>query len=416
MIRTAPIDVRAALQRLIAWQTSGMRLTPEQKRRYMLASSPARLQHFLSTSVVGIAMFNLFLITDWYMMRDVFDLAVKIRLGVLTPAVLLLVIGGHMARDWWLKHTAPWGTEIVAMVGTMSVSAALGVLLMTTGSDQLSLYRIGLVPILMFGNVVQRLPFGFALASSLFNLGVYAVSMAVRHDLVTPYKMVEVPLAVLLALVALYSLISNFNLEMDERQSFLQTERATKLRDELEQSNLNLHNMSLQDPLTGLANRRRFDAFVTALFERAPHATLSLGVWLVDVDHFKAFNDRYGHPAGDQCLRQVAQALSAALPPEHGLLARWGGEEFAVVLPDADQARCQAVGEALRRSVELLSMRHEASSTAPHVTISAGGALSASCRCIQDVEALLKLADEGLYQAKAQGRNRWAMAEASVAA
>lgn len=406
LIRTQPIDIQVAWRRLLAQQIGGMRLSPTQIERFNAASAPDRFRHFLISGVSALVLFNLFLVSDWYMVRDVFDLAVTVRLYMLTPAVLLLLLTGYVLWDWWLAHTPPWLTEALGMVGTMAVSASLGVVMLETHSEQLSMYRGGLVPILVFGNLVQRLRFRFALASTLFNVGVCVFTMIVRQDLPRPYEVIEVPLALLLMLVALYTLICNFNLELDERQRFLQTERAQALRSELEQSHRSLDEMSNLDPLTGLANRRRFDAYLAKEMPGVNATDTALALMLIDVDHFKAFNDRYGHPAGDQCLRHIAQTLKEAMPQQEGLLARWGGEEFAIVLPGANRQDALAAAESLRRAVEALRMRHEDSPTAGHVTISVGVAMLSQDGGQDAVRQLLARADQALYQSKQGGRNR----------
>lgn len=413
LIHTEPVNLRTAWRRLVEQQIDGMRLSPDQMQRFNAGSAPDRFRHFLLTGLGSLVLFNLFLISDWYMVPDVFALAIAARLYVLTPAVLALVVTGYVLRNWWLLHVPPWVMEVLGMVGTMAVSASLGVLMLTTQSEQLSIYRAGLVPILVFGNLVQRLRFRYALASTLFNLGVCVCTMVLRQDLSRPYAVVEVPLALLLALVAIYTLVSNFNLEMDERQRFLQTERAQALRTELEHSHRSLGDLSNRDPLTGLANRRRFDSYLNDALQALPASGCGLALVLIDVDHFKAFNDRYGHPAGDQCLRLIAQALTDALPPGPCLLARWGGEEFALVMPGTDAARAMKVAEALRAAVAALRMRHEASLTSDHVSISAGLAMLDR---VDDADAshaikrLLKQADHALYQSKQDGRNRCTMA------
>jgi diguanylate cyclase (GGDEF)-like protein len=133
------------------------------------------------------------------------------------------------------------------------------------------------------------------------------------------------------------------------------------------------------------------------------------------VDHFKAFNDHYGHPAGDQCLRLVARALQAALSHDQGLVARWGGEEFIVVLPDSNPARALAQAELMRKAVMRLAMRHEASSASDHVSVSIGVAEPALVRDEAAIDRLIRQADAALYQAKQQGRNRCVLTQVAEA-
>jgi diguanylate cyclase (GGDEF)-like protein len=132
-------------------------------------------------------------------------------------------------------------------------------------------------------------------------------------------------------------------------------------------------------------------------------------VLMVDVDHFKKYNDRYGHPAGDECLRQVAQVLMDKLRRPVDLVARYGGEEFIAVLPQSDEAYAMAVAERVRQAVEALQLRHEGSSSALVLTVSVGVA-SGTALFGQAPESLVARADQALYLAKREGRNRVSLA------
>jgi diguanylate cyclase (GGDEF)-like protein len=423
LIRTLPIDVRQQTRWLLAQFATGLHMDAAQRRHFEQACAPRRLRHFLYTGLYSVLLFNLFLLSDQLMVPDVYELAVVSRLYVLTPVVLGVVAAGFMLRSWWLAHAPPWLTETLAMLGTMGVSISLGVVMLNTHSPLGSVYAGGLVPVVMFANLVQRLRFRFAVAATLVSLGVCMVALVVRLDTPSPFKVLELPVAVLLWMVAIYALMSNFNLEMDERQRFLQAERARALRTQLEQTHDDLRRASRLDALTGLPNRRQFDEFLAAQIAAQqatpPSATPGrsttpppLAVLLIDVDHFKAFNDRYGHPAGDQCLRLVATALSDTLPGDAGLLARWGGEEFALLLPGTDAEHAMALGRRLCQAVARLAMRHETSATADHVTISCGVACGPPVRSQRDAELMMQAADAALYNAKDQGRNRCCLAPA----
>ncbi len=173
---------------------------------------------------------------------------------------------------------------------------------------------------------------------------------------------------------------------------------------QLETSNLLLEQLSLQDALTGCVNRRGFDAaFERTLSQAARHRDW-LGLLLVDVDHFKLFNDSLGHPAGDECLRRVAAELQRALRASD-LLARYGGEEFAVLLPDTDEEGTRVIGERLRAAVEQLGIHHPMSPSGALVTVSLGAA-SRQPAAVADGPDLLAAADRALYAAKSAGRNR----------
>lgn len=166
-----------------------------------------------------------------------------------------------------------------------------------------------------------------------------------------------------------------------------------------------LEQQSSYDALTGIANRRRLDDFLEHEWYSAERSGTLLAVILADVDAFKAFNDHYGHGAGDECLSAIAATLDRALRRKVDLAARYGGEEFCCVLPGTDLAGATAVAERLRRDVEELQIPHEHSETAPHVTISLGVAATKP-ESQMEPSTLVSKADAHLYAAKRSGRNR----------
>jgi diguanylate cyclase (GGDEF)-like protein len=171
---------------------------------------------------------------------------------------------------------------------------------------------------------------------------------------------------------------------------------------QLEDANRKLAILSTTDGLTGLANRRHFDEVLRSAAARAAPDGQPLAVIMLDVDHFKKFNDHYGHQAGDACLSRVAQALAAAT--RHGdLAARYGGEEFSFVLPETGADEACRIGEQLRQSVAGLGLAH-AATAAGQVTISVGIAFHAGPDAC-DPDTLMRRADDALYRAKAAGRN-----------
>lgn len=177
------------------------------------------------------------------------------------------------------------------------------------------------------------------------------------------------------------------------------------LKIELERKNAELESLSCRDGLTGVLNRRAFDDYLNKEWLRCLREGTNLGLLLVDIDHFKDYNDNYGHQEGDECLRRVAFALGGALKRPSDIVARYGGEEFAVILPDTKSDGCMMIGEALRMGVVDLQVAHAHSSAADHVSISVGVA-SMQPQPGQTPAELVRVADKALYEAKAQGRNR----------
>ena len=170
------------------------------------------------------------------------------------------------------------------------------------------------------------------------------------------------------------------------------------------QANQLLGQLSFVDRLTGVANRRRFEEVLALEWSRATRAELPLSLLIVDIDHFKLLNDRYGHIRGDECLVSAAQALTTCLGGPGELLARYGGEEFVAILPGADIGRALAVAERMRLSVEALAIANEDASC-QRMTVSIG-VVSNVVEEIVSESSLFALADKALYEAKGRGRNR----------
>lgn len=163
--------------------------------------------------------------------------------------------------------------------------------------------------------------------------------------------------------------------------------------------------LAQHDTLTGLKNRRVFDEHLDELWERAIDEGRALAILMIDIDHFKAYNDRYGHQAGDRALRRVAQALQPFVERPLDVLARYGGEEFAVIMYDVDGREAEAVAERMRMAVRNLGIEHHEPEPGAVVTISVGVAAIEPAPDRRSRGAL-QLADQALYEAKVRGRNR----------
>ncbi len=165
-----------------------------------------------------------------------------------------------------------------------------------------------------------------------------------------------------------------------------------------------LHDLSFKDGLTGLANRRRFDALLRDEWRRAQQEQRSLALIMVDIDYFKLYNDRYGHIQGDECLKRVALALGAGATRPRDFLARYGGEEFVLVLPETDRQGAERVATRCREALHAQRIAHAASPVAPHVTVSIGvGAIIPGDT--DDPIRFIEKVDQKLYLAKQAGRD-----------
>jgi diguanylate cyclase (GGDEF)-like protein len=181
------------------------------------------------------------------------------------------------------------------------------------------------------------------------------------------------------------------HLERTSRKSFLESRVIAEL--------------AQNDALTGLKNRGVFDEYLQRLWQQAVEDDRTIAILLMDIDYFKEYNDAYGHQAGDQALRRVAQTLQSFVSKPADVLARYGGEEFAVILFDVDGPHAQAVADRMRLAVKNLGVEHGGSRAGPVVTISVGVGVVQPSRDRQSRGAL-QLADQALYEAKVRGRNR----------
>ncbi len=174
---------------------------------------------------------------------------------------------------------------------------------------------------------------------------------------------------------------------------------------ELKRSRDALERLARLDGLTGLANRRTFDDMLLREWRRLARVNNPLAVIMMDVDHFKQFNDTYGHGGGDECLKRVAKAAAGALQRPADVVARYGGEEFVALLPDTTLDGALMVAEAIRAAVAALNIPHTGSKVASHVTLSLGAA-STTPKADGKPEDLLEAADMELYATKSGGRNQ----------
>lgn len=178
-----------------------------------------------------------------------------------------------------------------------------------------------------------------------------------------------------------------------------------KLMEELAIKNEELERLSFLDGLTGIANRRYFDKILEREWARGIRDSSHLSLVMIDIDYFKIYNDTYGHLQGDICLRQVASCLKDSLKRSQDFVSRYGGEEFAAVLPNSDIDGALIVGEIMRSNIDMLNIPHTNSKVLDHVTISIGVGCTVPDNN-SDVSNLIKLADKALYEAKLHGRNQ----------
>jgi diguanylate cyclase (GGDEF)-like protein len=316
--------------------------------------------------------------------------AEQILLGSWTPTqlgqfavvlVVSIVLAGLAWSPWYQRLYLPFAQALVPLRGSLIALTVAGV------AARGQVEALMLLPVLIIGPfLVFGLSYRAAALTVTLTITVYAMS-AVAFGLALP---LIVRSCILLAVVAGACGVVARTLERTARTRFLETHAMAEL--------------AQQDALTGVKNRRVFDEQLARLWQLAANQECGIAVLLVDVDHFKAYNDRYGHQAGDRALRHVAQVLQKLVARPQDLLARYGGEEFAALLYDADAAEIEKLAQRMRKAVAGLAIEHR-DSAVKVVTISVGvGIVEPSFE--RHARGAVQLADEALYQAKTRGRNR----------
>lgn len=253
--------------------------------------------------------------------------------------------------------------------------------------------------------VLSRLQFFWGCLSAVIMLSIINVSYVVFGQ--ADIKMITV-INFVTGSSAIFSLVGTFLVERSLRQNYLQSRLLAFENNDLGEANLRLQYLTAIDGLTQIANRRSLDMSLSTEWQRAMRKQEPLGVIMIDVDHFKLYNDTYGHQAGDECLREVAGALKDFARRPGDLAARYGGEEFVLILTNATASQTRIVAERVRDSILALGIPNQRSSHG-NVTASFGVASMIPATHATGPEVLLLAADQALYRAKKSGRNRVAV-------
>jgi len=317
--------------------------------------------------------------------------AIEVRVGAIgetSRPVFLAVLLASIGLAWlawsrgYERHYLPWAHVLIPVRNSLVAAQLVRV----AAHGQLDV--VMLLPLILLG------PFyfmGLRYRTALLIVSLTGVSMlgaAVAFHLPAEIAFHSGAFA-LVAIVAFA--VAAQQIEKRSRRAFLESRLVAEL--------------AQHDVLTWTKNRRMLDEYLPRLWRQAAEDGRSLGILLVDVDHFKLYNDRYGHQAGDAALRKVAQALQACVSRPLDLVARYGGEEFTAILYDTDGGRASGSAEQIRRGVEALSIEHRGSRASPMLTVSIGVAVVVP-DADRSPDGALQLADEALYRAKSKGRNR----------
>ena len=360
---------------------------------FLWACEPGRRRLVIEAGLAAVVLFVGMTLSDLLLTPETLWLALSLRVLVFAPLILIGLWVIHRVRH---PLVSEWGT---ALGGMLAVALTALILLSADGTWALSRV-VELNIIVVYTCTLAR--FWPAVALGVFTVAVHATLVHVLPDAT---GILGVNTSLLLAAILVFTLHGNYTLERDERTAYLLAQRERALEDALRASHGQLARMAITDALTDVANRRHAEAHLTERWAHAQQRRLAMAVIMVDIDHFKRYNDHHGHQAGDRCLQAVARVLSACSRRAGDLVARLGGEEFVLVMNDIDVASAVRVAQRLQEGVHALSLPHPASPGEPVVTVSVGVAC-AWPRAGQSWALLMKRADDALYAAKAAGRNR----------
>jgi diguanylate cyclase (GGDEF)-like protein len=303
-----------------------------------------------------------------------------LRIGVACPALIVVLAATYSQR---LRKHYQAITATAVVVAGVSVMAISG-LAAAAGHPQ---FQMGDVLIVVYATLFLGLLFRVVVAVA---VGLVLVFVTIGVALGVAQQDLVFAASVLVA-TGLMVVLSAGRVERLVRRSFVETQR--------------LNDIAERDGLSGLYNRRMFDTLTRRLWQQAQRDTESLQIILVDIDHFKRYNDLYGHQAGDDCIRQVAAVIARAAKRPLDFCARYGGEEFALVLYGPSGIDPMTVAEQIRRDVMVQALPHADSDAASVITVSVGSAI-AEPGSKRSLAGLIQTADEALYRAKQMGRNR----------
>lgn len=379
---------------------TSMHFAPELEARYRRETGKDRARVLLTQGLIALLAYDFFIVGDYILEPEQLLRAVMVRFGVVTPLVLLVSMIVRRSRNSFLVESA---ASFLCVAGSVSM-----LYLHSGGAVSFSSSaQTGLILVLLVANCMLRIEQAYAIATSAIILLLDAFALGFDAQLAVPQKMFH---GGILVWVAILALTANHTLSRERRYSYLLQLRGRLQRRLLATANAELLELSATDRLTGLANRRSYDERLSQLWGAAFQRGEPLSAVMIDVDHFKRLNDAHGHPYGDRVLQRVASLLQQALRGEDDFIARFGGEEFIVLLPNADGEAAMKVAERMRVLVQVAgapALQRESSVSPADLwsTVSCGVA-TAWPAGEDDPSQLIIAADAALYRAKQAGRNR----------
>lgn len=375
--------IDAELSKGVKW----LRFPASIEREYDHETGPRKVRQLTMSALVGIILYNLFLIADAMLMSDVFRLAVILRLLIVTPISMLIYIILQESRVARLRN-------LLASLNLVLCFAATAWLLVMSADPDKVIYNQGALLLIFYGCLIQRIEFWYSVATVIACNLLFGMSVFLQ-GLASPQVIFSIEITIVTG--SIFILYVAYTMEREQRLLYLLTLRERVRATEME-------DISNLDAMTGLFNRRALDAHFSRLEAEMPGWQDHHAVIILDIDHFKIYNDRLGHLAGDDCLKAVARLLRETLKEDGGYAFRYGGEEFLLLVREKDLGAATALADRIRASLEAQAIPHPRSETGAVVTASFG--VSRAEHPDAKPDEIISRADRALYAAKNHGRNR----------
>ena len=396
--------VSSEIARLSGLRFSRLYFPQSLEIKFEESSRPGRCKRLWFEGLLAIVLFDLYLYVDYRISPEHNSHALMLRLCVITPLALLVNIAMLFQPGPILRESS------VAVVACLAGATEL--LFQSHRTIANSAYaQFAVTAVLVFANTVMRLRFPFALAVSILVSSFDLVFL--RLDTLLTPKEKALGVCLMVCTVVL-TVLANYSQNREERLNFLFCLRGDLLIEDLHRLNAHLATAAETDALTGLANRHAFDRRLKQYWQETLDRRSALSVILIDIDHFKMMNDTFGHIYGDKALKRIAHLINEGTREKLDFVARFGGEEFVMLLPETTKEAALSAAERLRKTIEAAEppeLDNSAGTLRALKTTVSCGVANASPTQVQDPSSLLEMADKALYQAKAMGRNRVCLAD-----
>ena len=339
----------------------------------------------------------LFLAVDAWLIPDILWFAIGVKLFIVLPLGLYAYIFADRKKS---------GAYISVMLVFISTELMLVGFMVLSKETTAWVYGYGIAVVCMSANIMEALPTRKAIILTAVSIVLTIIGFALNATITLPLFILSVASS---HLICLFSLNANYRLEVVLRRQYVNALQEKLQVESLVEKNKELNEHALVDSVTGIGNRRFLDTKIASYYTAFSVSKQHLGVLMVDVDQFKALNDRHGHVVGDVCLRRIAEILSSGIRSATDLVARYGGEEFIIVLPGASARECFDLAERLRMKIEKTPILVEGAAEPIVLTVSIG-CDAAIPNDGGNIIEFVERADAALYEAKRQGRNKVVLA------